>query len=155
MLQNIVLVGAGGQAAPRFHGHKVALGLAPHNQVWHIRERQAHALVLGFLGQRNHATVEHVKDGLREVEEFVGQRQVLTDHGVLAAMLDINQARRGNGSTELGGLTLIKTKLIVVIGLVLVERALKAGVATHKNGMSSVPSLVTSYDTATFSESIV
>ena len=47
-------------------------------------------------------------------------------------MLNINQARRGNGSTELGGLTLIKTKLIVVIGLALVERALKAGVTTHK-----------------------
>ena len=47
-------------------------------------------------------------------------------------MLNINQARRGNGSTELVGLTLIKTKLIVVIGLALVERALKAGVATHK-----------------------
>ena len=47
-------------------------------------------------------------------------------------MLDINQARRGNGSTELGGLTLIKTKFIVVIGLALVERALKAGVTAHK-----------------------
>ena len=131
MLQNIVLIGAGRQAAPRFHGHKVALGLAPHNQVWHIGERQAHALVLGFLGQRNHAALEHIKDGLREVEEFVGKRQVLADHGVLAAMLNINQARRGNGSTELGGLTLLKTELVIVIGLALVERALKAGVTTH------------------------
>ena len=47
-------------------------------------------------------------------------------------MLNINQARRGNGSTELGGLALLKTELVVVIGLALVKRALKARVTAHK-----------------------
>ena len=74
MLQNIVLIGAGGQTTPRFNSHKVALGLAPYNQVRHIGERQAHALVLGFLGQRNHAALEHVEDSLGKVKEFVGKR---------------------------------------------------------------------------------
>ena len=62
----------------------------------------------------------------------MGKRQVLADHRVLAAMLNINQARRGNGSAEVGGLTLLKTELVVVIGLALVERTLKAGVTAHK-----------------------
>ena len=56
----------------------------------------------------------------------------MANHRVLAAMLNINQARRGNGSTELGGLALLKTELVVVIGLALVKRALKARVTAHK-----------------------
>ena len=62
----------------------------------------------------------------------MGKRQVLANHGVLAATLNINQARRGNGSAELGGLALLKTELVVVIGFALVKWALKAGVTAHK-----------------------
>ena len=47
-------------------------------------------------------------------------------------MLNIDQARRGNGGTELCRLTLLKSKLVIVVGLALVERAPKAGVTAHK-----------------------
>ena len=47
-------------------------------------------------------------------------------------MLDIDQARRGNGGAELCRFTLLKSKFVIVVGLALVERALKAGMAAHK-----------------------
>ena len=76
--------------------------------------------------------LEHIKDGLGEVEELMGKRQIVADHRVLATVLDIDQACGGNSGAKLGRLTLIETKFIVVVGLALVERALKAGVTTHK-----------------------
>ena len=56
----------------------------------------------------------------------------MADHRILATVLDINQACGGNSGAELCRLTLLKSKLVVVVGLALVERALKAGVTAHK-----------------------
>ena len=71
MLKHVVLIGAGRETAPRLNRHKIALGLAPHNEIWEALKAQADALVLALFGKRDLTALEHVKDGLRKTEELM------------------------------------------------------------------------------------
>ena len=46
MLKHIVLIGTGRKTAPRLNRHKIALGLAPHNEIWEALKAQADACLL-------------------------------------------------------------------------------------------------------------
>ena len=132
MLKHVVLIGAGRETAPRLNRHKIALGLTPHNEIWEALKAQADALVLALFGKRDLTALEHVKDGLRKIEELVRQGQRLSHHGVLGAVCHVNQSSRGNGGAELRSLVFLKAQLVVRIGLALIERTPKAGMTADK-----------------------
>ena len=71
MLKHVILIGTGRKTAPGFNCHNIALGLTPHNELRETLKAQANALVLALLGKRDLTALEHVKDGLREIEELV------------------------------------------------------------------------------------
>ena len=60
------------------------------------------------------------------------QGQRLSHHGVLGAVGNVNQASRRDSGAELRSLVLLKAQLVVRIGLALIERAPKAGMAADK-----------------------
>lgn len=73
VLKHVVLIGAGRKATPGFNCHKIALGLTSHNEIREALEAQANTLVLALLGKRDLTALEHVKDGLRKIEELMRQ----------------------------------------------------------------------------------
>ena len=71
MLKHVVLIEAGRKAAPGLNRHKIALGLAPHNEIWEVLKAQADARAFLHNGMRDLTALEHVKDGLRKIEELM------------------------------------------------------------------------------------
>lgn len=71
VLKHVVLIGAGRKTAPGLNCHKITLGLAPHNEVREALKAQANTLVLALFGKRDLTALEHVKDGLRKIEELM------------------------------------------------------------------------------------